>query len=173
MEAAGDANMAIFKNIAEIIHDSEFNDASYKFFQLHCKSFEDDVEENKHEYKQIYESYLAITEKVIETKLREKYQLSDDAILDFYSTFADHRKEYEQEDADTVDTLFGMIEFDDFKRRMVEAKKGMTDTEGSTADSEGGGSSLIDPEQEWAAFCALREESVTDKTIGWKKKSDR
>ena len=46
--------------------DSEFVISSDEFFAKNCKLFDENVDENKHEYKQIYEEFLNIQEKVIE-----------------------------------------------------------------------------------------------------------
>jgi len=40
--------------------DSDFVTANTEFFGQNCQMFEESVEENKHEYKQIYEEFLKI-----------------------------------------------------------------------------------------------------------------
>lgn len=85
------------------------------------------MDENKHEYKQIYEEYLAITKNIIEARLKESYRQNDDTIQAFYDALKDDKTKYEEENSDTMEMLYGVIDFDNFKVKMVEAKKGMVD----------------------------------------------
>lgn len=57
---------------------------------------------------------------MIEIKLKEKH--SDDDILEFYSSFGDKMKAYEELNKDAVDFLFEMIEFDKFKSKMCKMR---------------------------------------------------
>ena len=60
--------------------------------------------------------------------------MDDDKIQQFYSSFEDNKKMYEEENADTVDVLFTMINFDAFKTRMLVAKKGMVDVDSNSTE---------------------------------------
>ena len=53
MEASGgdDSNMKIFKEIGELMTNSEFVSSSGDFFAKNCEVFDENVDENKHEYK--------------------------------------------------------------------------------------------------------------------------
>ena len=77
----------------------------------------DDEEENKHEYKQIYEDYVAIMEKNIEQKLLESFTEAN--ISQFLTTFKDNMETYEYHNSDTVDILFSFIDFQQFKSQML------------------------------------------------------
>lgn len=69
----------------------------------------DEEEENKHEYKQIYEDYVSIMEKNIESNLLKTF--SEAEIGEFLTTFKDKMESYEYENSDTVDVLFSFIDF--------------------------------------------------------------
>ena len=45
-----DKNLDIFKNIGEIITTQEFNLANAEFFKLNKDNFNENEDENKHEY---------------------------------------------------------------------------------------------------------------------------
>ena len=127
-------NLTIFQNVANIIATTEFNEANAEFFKLHSHKFSDD-EENKHEYMQLFEEYLSLAEKAIESKLKEEMGVTDDEMLEFYSTFEDNRKLYEADNSDAFDTLFTMINFDAFKKQMVTANRGMIDIESTQVNA--------------------------------------
>jgi len=76
----------IFDHISDLIAQEDFIEAQETFMEANCKAFEDD-EENKHEYKQIYEEYLLIIDRLIEAKLKEEHGISDEDIKQFYTTF--------------------------------------------------------------------------------------
>ena len=124
-----DTNLTIFKHITSIIIDPEFNVAIQDFYEKHTDTFDENVEENKHEYKAIYEEYVDITEKVIEARLKEQHGVTDDQIAAFLLSFKDNKKTYEDDNTDTVDALYAMIDFDKFKEKMIQAKKGMKNDE--------------------------------------------
>lgn len=171
MEAINNAgSMQVFKHISDIITDGDFNIAIQEFFNTNCQKFEDQ-EENKHEYQQIYEEYLDITEKVIETKLKEDHGIDDDKIRGFYESLILNKDPYEAENSDTFDALFAMIDFEEFKKRMFDAKKGMVNK--VVKDSEAGREQaytkgLID--DQWNIYQAYMAEDLTSKEIGWKTK---
>ena len=96
--------------------NSEFVSSSGDFFAKNCEVFDENVDENKHEYKQIYEEFLKIQEDVIEAKLKEAF--SEDQVIEFYGSFEENMKSYEAEDKETVDFMFELIDFDKFKARM-------------------------------------------------------
>ena len=54
---------------------------------------------------------------------------------DFYSTFEANKKRYEEENTDTVDILFSMVNFDAFKKKMNLAKRGMIDVESDISNA--------------------------------------
>jgi hypothetical protein len=171
MEASNDSNMQIFKAIQGIITDPDFNIATQAFFATHSKAFDDNVEENKHEYKQIYEEYLSITERVIEAKIRDVHGFDEESFKRFLESFAEKKAEYEVESPDTVDMLYGMIEFDEFKKKMIAAKQGMLDSEGTEKDDEAFKDyQKLQADNEWENFQKFVGESLTDRQLGWQQK---
>ena len=114
------SSMSVFDAISDLMTDAEFISANQDFFSRHCEIFDANVEENKHEYKQIFEEFLKIQEDVIEWKLKEKF--SEDQVMQFYESLEENIKTYEQKDKETMDFLFEMIDFDKFKARMCNAK---------------------------------------------------
>lgn len=100
--------------------DSELMSANQDFYARHCDTFDENVEENKHEYNQIFEEFVKIQEEVIEAKLREKY--TDEQIQAFYQGLESNLKTYEAKDIETVDYLYSMIDFQKFKVKMCMSK---------------------------------------------------
>ena len=92
-----------------------------QFYMQNSDLFDENEEENKLEYMNIYEEYLKINDDVIQSKLQEKF--SEEQCINFISTFKDNLKNYEKEDKDTVDYMFELIDFQKFKQRMCNAKK--------------------------------------------------
>ena len=58
----------------------EFVDANAEYFSMHFSKFDENEDENKHEYMQLFEEYLSLQEKVIESKLRLDHNLTDEQI---------------------------------------------------------------------------------------------
>lgn len=65
-------NMTVFNSIAELVTSTDFGEACSNFLEKHLDTF-DDEEENKLEYTEIFEEYVQILEKVIDSKLYESY----------------------------------------------------------------------------------------------------
>ena len=80
----------------------------------------EDTEENKLEYTNIYTEYVYILEEVIEANLKQKY--TDEQIENFYITFKDNMPEYQKVNPEVVDTLFGFIDFEKFKKAILLTK---------------------------------------------------
>jgi len=68
-----DQNMAIFNAISQLVISAEFNHDQSEFASKNISIF-DEEEENKHEYKQVYEDYCNIMDRTIEAKLKEEHQ---------------------------------------------------------------------------------------------------
>ena len=89
-------------------------------------------------------------------------------------SFEDNKKLYEQENADTVDVLFTMINFDAFKKKMIVAKKGMSnDLNNKSNAADENHFKKVDIDEQWKLFQNYTAESINDKTIGWQKKVDQ
>ena len=112
-----DKNLEIFKNIGEIITTQEFNTANADFFSLNASKFDDNADENKHEYMQLFEQYVSMADKILEAKLKQDHGVSDEQMQAFFATFEDNKQRYVQENTDTVDLLFTMINFDALRKR--------------------------------------------------------
>lgn len=80
----------------------------------------EDTEENKLEYTNIYTEYVFILEEVIEANLKQQY--SDEQIETFYSTFKENMPEYSKVNPEVVETLFGFIDFEKFKKAILLSK---------------------------------------------------
>ena len=81
-----DKNQAIFLAITELITTRDFLDSQTAFIQQNYHHFDDD-EENKHIYKTVYDNYLEIMEKTIESKLMGDFKFGDEEINAFYTSF--------------------------------------------------------------------------------------
>ena len=112
MESSKDE--AIFRAITELMSQEEFKMASFYFFEKNKGTFED-TEENKLSHSDIHKEYIMIMEKIIEAKLKVDFSFSDSEVKAFYGTFKDKLDSYEKIDAETVETLFGFVDFDKFK----------------------------------------------------------
>lgn len=77
---------------------------------MNCHVFENE-EENKLEYTTIYEQFVDIVERAIEAKLKEEYNYQDSEIEEFLKTFEDNIGTYKEKDPETVDVLYGFIDF--------------------------------------------------------------
>jgi hypothetical protein len=102
------------------------------FFEKNCHIFSEE-EENKLEYTNVYEAYVKLIEQLIEINLKEKYSVSDEDVKAFYETLKQEGAitTYQALNNDTLEILFGFIDFDKFKISMLDAKKGMINTEES------------------------------------------
>ena len=72
-------------------------------------------------------------EKTIESKLLNDFKFSDEEINNFYTSFPDKKAHYETVNINTVDALFSFIDFDRFKKEMLEMKKSIDDKTGTTS----------------------------------------
>ena len=75
-----------------------------------------------------------MAENAIEAKLQEDFKFSEQQIKGFYLSLEAKKASYEQENADTMDILFTMINFESFKKKMLAAKRGMIDDEAASPD---------------------------------------
>ena len=114
--------MAIFNAISQLVISAEFNHDQSEFASKNISIF-DEEEENKHEYKQVYEDYCNIMDRTIEAKLKEEHQFQEADIQKFMETFKDNLESYKAVNADTFDILYSFIEFDKFKQMMLDNKK--------------------------------------------------
>ena len=129
--------------IADLITQDEFKKSCDEFYLKNQDKFED-TEENKLEYTDIYTEYVYILENMIETNLHSKF--SDEKIEAFYETFKVNLPEYEKLNPEVVDSLFAFIDFDKFKKNILEFKsmetknmdlpKGVNDKIDSFEDNE-------------------------------------
>ena len=126
-------NIAMFDAITDLITSEDFKLSDKAFIEQNFHVFDVD-EENKHEYKTIYDQYLEIMERLIEAKLVQEFNFTDEEVNDFYTTFQDKKAEYEARNVDTVDALYSFIEFDRFKKEMLDFKKSQTHTTGGVTE---------------------------------------
>lgn len=158
---------AIFRAIIDLMAQAEFKEASFQFFEKNKDTFED-TEENKLSHSDIHKDYIMIMEQIIEAKLKADF--SDDEIKNFYSTFKDKLESYEKIDAETVDVLFGFVDFDKFKQKMLEYKGGMQDEKFKEKVDEQAMAQYVDANQEEIVklFNDLHAEDLKDPKHGWK-----
>ena len=112
-------NIEMFSAIADLVTQAEFGKAQDDFYLKNQDKFED-TPENKLEYTNIYAEYVYILEQIIELNLRDRY--TDLQIEAFYESFKDNMKEYEKVNLEAVDSLFGFIDFEKFKRSILLSK---------------------------------------------------
>jgi len=85
--------------------------------------FNEGEEENKLVHTEIHEAYVKILEEIIEAKLKDTY--TEDQIQGFYLNFTENFKEYEKENDEVVDILFGFTDFVKFKSQILKFKNGV------------------------------------------------
>ena len=119
---SSDKNSEIFAAVSQIVVSPEFNDDSKAFIENNYAIF-DEEDENKHEYKQVYEDYVAIMDRVITARLKNENGFADAEIEAFLGSFEQNKDTYSATNADTVDTLYSFIDFMHFKKLMLEFKK--------------------------------------------------
>jgi hypothetical protein len=66
-----------------------------------------------------------ILDEIIEVKLLDKFNSAE--VKNFYAAFAGNLSGFETVDKDTVDVLFGFLDFEAFKKKMLVYKRGMDD----------------------------------------------
>jgi ADP-ribosylation factor 2-binding protein len=125
----------IFKSICDLVVKPEFLEDQQAFFDKYSDQF-DPNEENKLEYTPIYEKYVEIVEKIIEAKLQDNYGHTDAEIEQFYSDFKADMSEFEKEDKNTVDLLYGLVDFMKFKKSMLSYVKGVVDTKATKEETD-------------------------------------
>ena len=59
---------------------------------------------------------------MIELKLKDDYFFSEDQINHFYKTFEANQASYIETDSETVDILYNFIDFNKFKKHMLDFK---------------------------------------------------
>ena len=126
-------NMAIFDSICELVTKPEFTEDQMAFYQQKCHIFIEE-EENKLEYTQVYEQFVEIMERTIEAKLTTEYNYSDEEIKEFLNTFVESIDSYREKNPETVDILYGFVDFAKFKTSMLTYKKGMIDKKGDASE---------------------------------------
>ena len=117
-----DKNSEIFNAICLIVVSPEFNEDSQAFVENNYAIF-DEEDENKHEYKQVYEDYVSIMDRVISAKLKNDSGFSEPEIEAFLASFEQNKDAYTATNAETVDTLYSFIDFMHFKKSMIDFKK--------------------------------------------------
>ena len=117
-----DKNTEIFNAISKIVVSPEFNTDSKAFIDSNFAIF-DEEDENKHEYKQVYEDYVAIMDRVITARLKNEFGFSDQQVEGFLVSFEQNKQAYTSQNADAVDTLYSFIDFLHFKNQMIAFKK--------------------------------------------------
>jgi len=129
-----DKDLKVFEKICEIVSSDDFNSAQSSFYEKNCQQFSDD-EENKLEYKTIYEEYVYLVEQGLEGELKVA-GYDEDAINKFYESFKENMKKFEDINRDVMDLLFGMIDFQKFKDTMIQYKKGLINDTDLKPDQE-------------------------------------
>lgn len=114
----------VFQVITEMMTDDEFIKAQLEFMIKNNAIFED-TDENKLEYSPLYEEYLMLTETAIDAKIKQKLELSPEAVDAFYKSLKDENKikALEALNKDTVDHLYTLVDFNRFKQQMLDSKK--------------------------------------------------
>ena len=106
---ASNKNMDIFKKICVLVTNPDFGSAQMTFIEKNKESFDANIDENKLEHTQMHTEYVHILEEIIEAQLKAEF--TDDEVNNFYSTFPDNMAAYKEENADTMEILYGFIDF--------------------------------------------------------------
>ena len=142
----------------------DFARSQWEFLNKNNHVFED-TEENKLEYTSIYKDYVYILDQMIEQQLMQTFSKAE--IDGFYETFTEKLEDYKKINPEVVDTLFGFIDFEQFKKAMLNAKHLMDE---KYAESTNSSSSVDDektPETE-QMWNQLVKEDLKDPQLGWR-----
>ena len=122
MESTSETDKTIFGHIANLMSQDEFLKAHNEFIVANCRTFSED-EENKHEYHEVYNNYVKIIEDAIEGELKTQFDVSDDALNQFYEALKQPGQisAWENENKEVLDTLFSFTDFDKFKAYVEDA----------------------------------------------------
>ena len=123
MEAAN-KNDQIFEKISDLVKSGDFNSQILEFIKKFANKFNSEEEENTHEHFQLHKDYMYILENLIEVQLKNDHGFSEEEIKTFYDTFEANKASYEEKDAEAFDVLYGFVDFDKFKKSMLEFKAG-------------------------------------------------
>lgn len=157
----------IFKAIADLVTQAEFSKAQDDFFKKNQDKFED-TEENKLEYTNIYMEYVYILEQMIEMNLKDKY--TDEQIEAFYANFKEKLPEYEKINPEVVDSLFGFIDFEQFKKSILLSKNVDNEDYKKGADKTNAALFGLGSLSENEAFMKniILNEDLNDPNLGWR-----
>lgn len=158
-------NQKIFDDICNLIATTEFIDAQLAFYKAHCGSFTDD-EENKLEYMEIYKDFLGIIDTHIQYKLAADNDIKETEQDAFFLHFKDNFKKYQAQNPDVVETLFTCIDFEKFKKMMVDCKKGNMHAPEDLIQEQLPPHGFDFDKEFWGHF----NEDYTNKASGWIKK---
>ena len=106
----------------------------------------------------------------MEANLKQTY--SDDEINNFYVDFATDMKKYEAINSNTMDQLYGFIDFQDFKVNIIGYKKGpmaLKAEELKTKDEEYRKTLNSMTEDSLGKFYELKKEDLNDASLKWVK----
>jgi len=148
-----------------------------EFIQKFANKFNSEEEENSHEHYQLHKDYLYILENLIEVQLKNDHGFTQEEIKAFYDTLEANKASYEEKDAEAFDVLYGFVDFNKFKKSMLEFKaSNITDhTEKEIEDAKAAEQIETDAHEKdaWANFETLYKEDCTDpKSKDWTKKLD-
>lgn len=167
----GDKHMGIFKSICDLVTKPEFQNDQMSFFEANYQHFNEE-DENKLEYTTIYEQYVEIMDRTIQTKLMDEYQIGEEDIKSFLSTFEEQIETYKKENSEVVDILFGYVDFQIFKKAMMTYKKGIVNKkESATTEEENSIQSTAGSTAEdcYTSFLEIFNEPLSN----WTKKFDQ
>lgn len=71
-----DTEIKIFNGLKELMMEEEFQQAHTQFLVDNCQKFDDD-DENKLEYTNVFIQYLKIVDEILETGVKERFQVTD------------------------------------------------------------------------------------------------
>ena len=128
----------------------------------------DEEEENKLEYTNVYQDYVHLMEHLLDATLKnDTYNHTDEEVDEFYTSFKEESKVYITANEDVMDLLFGLVDFQKFKRSVLEYKKGCIDDK-ATEDS----SKLEYGKQgyDYDEFMKEYHSNPDDKASGWVRK---
>lgn len=126
----------------------------------------DHEDENKLEYTTIHEGYIQICETLVELKLKQHFD--EHLVKEFYQVFQQNFEHFKAQNADACDTLLDMLDFNKFKRTMLEMKQSqgadaqVQQAPGDDVRAEGSQMNLD-------KFHQLLAEDVNDPQYGWTK----
>ena len=110
-----EVNKQIYAKFGDRVIGEEFISYQNEFYAANCKLFKAGEEENSLESHNVYKDYMSTMEKLLDHNMTQKEGFTEEQLDAFYTNLKQNMKEYERINSHTLDILYGVIDFEQFK----------------------------------------------------------